>query len=134
MRLDLWARCLGPIEEFAALWPLKVYWLDLMRRPLEEMPKDDRAVVAALSEMDNANAVAVVRAMSRWASELQDPSAPVTMADLRARVAALDSRGEAADMQALDRLLAALVRQSAPPGLMAALKASLTGGKPEGEA
>lgn len=134
MRLDLWARCLGPIEEFAALWPLKVYWLDLMRRPLEEMPKDDRAVVSALSEMNNANAVAVVRAVSRWASELQDPSAPVTTADLRARVAELDSRGEGADTEALDRLLTALVRQASPPGLLAALRVSLSGGKPEGEA
>jgi hypothetical protein len=134
MRLDIWAACLEPLTEIAALGTLKIAWVDLLRRPPEHMPKDDQAVLAALTAMSDTHALAVLRALARWASELQDPSAPVTTADLRARVAALDSRGEAADMQALDRLLAALVRQSAPPGLLAALKASLTGGKPGGEA
>lgn len=134
MRLDIWADCLQPLTEIAALGPLKVAWEELMMRPVEHMPKDDQAVLAALSGMTDANALAVLRALRWWASERPEPSAPVTVAQLRDRVVLLASRGEDEDMQALDRLLAALVRQSAPPGLLAALRASLTNKKPEGEA
>lgn len=131
MRLDIWAACLEPLTEIAALGTLKIAWVDLLRRPPELMPKDDQAVLAALSGMTDANALAVLRALRWWASERPEPSAPVTVAQLRDRVVLLASRGEDEDMQALDRLLAALVRQSAPPGLLAALRASLTGGKGE---
>lgn len=118
MRLDLWKDYLDAVLQFPTLTPISLlrHWEDLLSRPVPFMPKSDQRVRDALLGMTDADAIAVLRALSRWASELQDPSAPRTTADLCVRVAALDSRGESADMQALDRLLAALVRQSRAAG------------------
>lgn len=132
MRVHLWAELAPDICRFARRQPhlMPYFWRRLMNETPSTITRSDRVLMAALSEISEVSVprvIAVLDALTRWAPEAPRPATP---RDLLARVRLLRHRGDAealADAEALDALLAGVVRRTAPPGVLDALRAVFTG-------
>lgn len=132
MRIDRWGDLARHLRDLAQRQPavMPYFWRRLLAESPSTLPRSDRVLMAALSEISEASVprvIAVLDALVRWAPEAPRPATP---RDLLDRVKLLRHRSDAealADAEALDALLAGVVRRTAPPGLLEALKAVFTG-------
>lgn len=132
MHVHRWAEFAPGIRQFAQSRPhlMPYFWRRLMNETPSTITRSDRVLMAALSEISEASVprvIAVLDALVRWAPDAPRYAAP---RDLHDRVKLLRHRGDAvalADAEALDALLAGVVRRTAPPGLLESLKAVFTG-------
>lgn len=132
MHVHHWADFAPGIRDLACSRPhlMPYFWRRLMNETPSTITRSDRVLMAALTEISEASVprlIAALDALVRWA-----PEAPrlATPRDLHQRVKLLQARGDAqsqADAEALDALLAGVVRRSAPPGVLDALRAVFTG-------
>ena len=139
MDLDFWSELCPSIRKVAEDEPqhLPELWdrMSLLAGPT--LTEGDQVLMTALKDIGTTSSVRLVAALDalvRWA--LVAPR-PASTRELHRRVKLLQATRDAeaqADGEALDGLLAAIIRQTAPPGLLDALRissglASARGGK-----